>query len=64
MVELVDTYALGAYAAMHVGSSPTTPTCEVSIVVSNWGFVYLIREKRSYLHNPEYVGQVIGEKVT
>ena len=64
MVELVDTYALGAYAVMRVGSSPTTPTCEVSIIVSNWGFVYLIREKRSYLHNPEYVGQVIGEKVT
>ena len=26
MVELVDTYALGAYAVMRVGSSPTTPT--------------------------------------
>lgn len=26
MVELVDTYALGAYAAMRVGSSPTIPT--------------------------------------
>lgn len=35
MVELVDTYALGAYAAMRVGSSPTTLTCEVSIVVPN-----------------------------
>nr|DAH81599.1 MAG TPA: hypothetical protein [Bacteriophage sp.] len=28
------------------------------------GFVYLIREKRSYLHNPEYVGQVIRRNVT
>ena len=35
MVELVDTYALGAYAVMRVGPSPTIPTCEVSIVVSN-----------------------------
>lgn len=35
MVELVDTYALGAYAVMRVGSSPTIPTCEVSIVVPN-----------------------------
>lgn len=32
---MVDTYALGAYAVMRVGSSPTTLTCEVSIVVSN-----------------------------
>ena len=24
--------------------------------------LYLIREKRSYLHNPEYVGQVIRRK--
>ena len=63
MVELIDTYALGAYAVMRVGSSPTIPTCEVSIVVPNWGFVYLIREKRSYLHNPEYVGQVIRQNM-
>ena len=62
MVELIDTYALGAYAVMYAGLNPATPTCEVSIVVSNWGFVYLIREKRSYLHNPECVGQVIRRK--
>lgn len=30
MVELVDTYALGAYAVMRVGSSPTTPTLKVT----------------------------------
>lgn len=35
MVELIDTYALGAYAAMYAGLNPATPTCEVSIVVSN-----------------------------
>lgn len=26
MVKLVDTYALGAYAVMRMGSSPITPT--------------------------------------
>lgn len=31
MVELVDTYALGAYAVMRVGSIPTTPTLKVTI---------------------------------
>ena len=34
---MVDTYALGAYAVMRVGSNPTTLTCEVSIVVPNQG---------------------------
>lgn len=29
-----------------------------------WRIVYLIREKRSYLHNPECVGQVIRRKIT
>ena len=35
MVELIDTYALEAYTVMYVGLNPTTPTCEVSIVVPN-----------------------------
>ena len=41
MVELVDTYALGAYAVMRVGSSPTIPTkiglvCILDIYIDTW----------------------------
>lgn len=41
MVELVDTYALGAYAVMRVGSSPTIPTkiglvCIPDIYIDTW----------------------------
>ena len=48
MVELVDTYALGAYAAMRVGSSPTIPTkiglvCILSIL-RRMGCTRLVKE--------------------
>lgn len=65
MVKLVDTYALGAYAVMRVGSSPTTPTLKVTNMKKILCALLLqVQKSKAFAHRCERRSQIQFDSVT